>query len=70
MNRSLVRRLTVTVFCCNLLAVTWPGLYFFRMPEPFPFGMPMSMVWPVCWIIVSGITLLFMDSVEKRYEDE
>ena len=45
MTRTLIRRITVIVFLMNALAVTWPVLTFFRMPEPFPLGMPMSMIW-------------------------
>lgn len=70
MTRTLIRRITVIVFLMNALAVTWPVLTFFRMPEPFPLGMPMSMIWPVAWIIISGIILLALDHIEKQYEDE
>ncbi|MEO0435440.1 MAG: hypothetical protein AAF098_00890 [Pseudomonadota bacterium] len=69
MKRTIVRRLTVTMFLLNFLAVTWPVLALFRFPEPFPFGLPLSMVWPIAWIVISGVSLLVLDLVERRYED-
>lgn len=70
MTRIIFRRFAITVFVLNLLAVTWPVLPLFRSPEPFPFGLPLSMVWPVLWILISGVTLLLLDYVERQYEDE
>lgn len=69
MNRTVVRRFTITVFVLNLFAVTWPVLTLFRSPEPFPFGLPLSMVWPIAWIVISGVSLLLLDLVERRYEE-
>lgn len=66
MNRSLIRRLAIGVFLLNLLAVTWPVLSLFRSPEPLVFGLPLSMAWPVAWILIGLITLLVLDHFEKK----
>jgi leucyl-tRNA synthetase len=41
----------------------------FRAPQPFVFGLPLSMAWPIGWILIGWITLLVLDHVESR-EDE
>ena len=66
MKRSWIRRLVVGVFILNLLAVTWPVLSHFRAAEPFVFGLPMSMAWPIGWILIGWITLLLLDHFEQR----
>ena len=68
--RLLIRRLAIIVFLLNLLAVTWPVLSLFRSAEPLVFGFPMSMAWPVAWILIGLITLLVLDYSEKKGEDE
>ena len=68
--RLLIRRLAIAVFLLNLLAVTWPVLALFRSPEPLVFGLPLSMAWPIAWIVIGLITLLVLDYSEKRHEDE
>ncbi len=70
MNRSLIRRLAIGVFLLNLLAVTWPVLSLFRSPEPLVFGLPLSMAWPVAWILVGLIMLLVLDHFENKSKDE
>ena len=68
--RLLIRRLAIVVFLLNLLAVTWPVLAFFRSAEPLVFGFPMSMAWPVAWILIGLITLLVLDYSEQQGKDE
>ena len=70
MTRSLIRRLAIGVFLLYLLAVTWPGATLFRAAEPLVFGMPLSMVWPIAWIIVGWITLMVMEHFENTDQDE
>ena len=65
-----IRLLVVGVFLLNLLAVTWPGISFFRTAEPFVFGLPLSMAWPVAWIVIGWITLLLLDFFEQREGDD
>ncbi|MEM9181993.1 MAG: hypothetical protein AAGB27_02465 [Pseudomonadota bacterium] len=64
-----IRRLTVAVFMLNLLAVTWPVIQFFRQADPRFLGLPLSMAWPVGWIVVGWIMLLLLDYFERREED-
>jgi len=68
--RLWIRRLAVGVFVLNLLAVTWPIASLFRAAEPPVFGLPMSMAWPIAWIVIGWITLLVLDHFEKREEGE
>ena len=65
-----IRRLVAGVFLLNLLAVTWPGISFFRTAEPFVLGLPLSMAWPVAWIVIGWLTLLVLDAVEQREGDD
>jgi hypothetical protein len=64
--RSLIRRLAIGVFLLNLLAVTWPVVSLFRSPEPLVFGLPLSMAWPVAWILLGLVMLLVMDHFENK----
>lgn len=70
MIESLIRRLAVGVFLLYLLAVTWPVATLFRSAEPFVLGMPLSMAWPVAWILIGFITLLVLDHFVNKGEDE
>ena len=70
LTRSLIRRLAIGVFLINVLAVTWPVLALFRSPEPLVFGLPLSMAWPVAWILIGLIMLLVLDHFEERDKDE
>ena len=70
MIRSLIRRLAIGVFLLYLLAVTWPVVSFFRSPEPLVFGLPLSMAWPVAWILIGLIMLLLLDHFEEKDKDE
>ncbi|MEM9057200.1 MAG: hypothetical protein AAGD86_06970 [Pseudomonadota bacterium] len=63
------RWLVAGVFLLNLLAVTWPGIGFLRAPEPFVVGLPLSMAWPVGWIVVGWVALLVLDHSERREDD-
>jgi hypothetical protein len=69
MSRTLVRRIVVAGFLLNLVAVIWPVLGLFRSPEPFVFGLPLSMAWPVAWIVVGWVLLLCLDYSEERGGD-
>ncbi len=68
--RSHVRRLTIGLFLLYLLAVTWPLATLFRAPQPQVFGLPLSMAWPIGWILIGWITLLILDHVENKGRDE
>ena len=70
MIRSLIRQLAIGVFLLNVLAVTWPVLNLFRSPEPLVFGLPLSMAWPVAWILIGFIMLLVLDYFENRDKGE
>jgi hypothetical protein len=64
--RSLIRRLAIGVFLLNVLAVTWPVVSLFRSPEPLVFGLPLSMAWPVAWILIGLVMLLVLDHFENE----
>ena len=66
MIRNLIRRLAIGLFLVNLLAVTWPGLTLFRSPEPLILGLPLSMAWPIAWIVIGWIMLLMLDHFENK----
>ena len=68
--RSLIRRLAIGVFLLYLLAVTWPLATVFRSSEPLVLGLPLSMAWPVSWILIGFITLLVLDHSEKKGKGE
>lgn len=70
MIRPLIRRLAIGLFLLNLLAVTWPVLHLFRMPEPLVFGLPLSMAWPIAWILLGWIMLLVLDHFENKDRGE
>ena len=66
MNRTLIRRIAVVVFLLNVLAVTWPGITPFRLPEPLIFGFPLSMAWPIAWILIGWVTLMVLFHFESK----
>ena len=68
MIRPLIRRLAIGVFLLYLLVVTWPVATLFRAPEPLVFGLPLSMAWPVAWILIGFVTLLVLDHFENKDE--
>jgi hypothetical protein len=68
--RRLIHRLAIGVFLLNLLAVTWPLLAWFRSPEPFVLGLPMSMAWPIAWIIIGWIMLLVVYHFDSKDQGE
>ena len=70
MIRRLIHRLAIGVFLLNLLAVTWPLLAWFRSPEPFVLGLPMSMAWPIAWIFIGWIMLLVLYHVDNKDRGE
>ena len=70
MKRPLIRRLAIGVFLLYLLAVTWPVAILFRSPEPLVFGLPLSMAWPVAWILIGLVTLLVLDHFENKESGE
>lgn len=63
-----IRRLAVAVFLLNLLAITWPVAAIFSAAEPFVLGLPLSMAWPIAWILIGWVTLLILDHFEQRDE--
>ena len=68
--RILIRRLAIGVFLLYLLAVTWPLGALFGSPEPPVFGLPLSMAWPIAWILIGWITLLVLERSESKDQDE
>ena len=68
--RLLIRRLAIAVFLLNLLAVTWPVLIPFRSPEPLVFGLPLSMAWPIAWILIGWVMLLVLYHFDNKVESE
>ena len=68
--RPLIRRLAIGVFLLYLLAVTWPVATLFRSSEPLVFGLPLSMAWPVAWILVGLVMLLVLDHFENKDKAE
>jgi len=68
--RPLIRRLAIGVFLIYLLAVTWPVATLFRTPEPLLFGLPLSMAWPVAWILIGLVMLLVLDHFENKGSGE
>ena len=70
MIRSLIRRVAIGVFLLYLLAVIWPVATLFRSAEPFVLGLPLSMAWPVAWILIGFVTLLVLDHFVNKDEGE
>ena len=70
MIRPLIRRLAIGLFLFYMLAVTWPLATVFRLPEPLVFGLPLSMAWPIAWILLGWIMLLVLDHFENRDQGE
>ena len=70
MIRRLIHRLAIGVFLLNLLAVTWPLLAWCRSPEPLVLGLPMSMAWPIAWIIIGWIMLLVVYHFDSKDQGE
>ncbi len=70
MIRPLIRRLAIGLFLLNLLAVTWPLVTLFRSPEPLVFGLPLSMAWPIAWILIGWVMLLVLDHFENKDQGE
>ncbi len=66
MIRPLIRRLAIGLFLLNVLAVTWPVVTLFRSPEPLVFGLPLSMAWPIAWILFGWVMLLVLDHFENK----
>lgn len=63
-------RLAAVVFALNLLAVTWPLLSLFRAADPRFLGLPLSLAWPVAWIVVGWITLMVLDHFVRREDND
>ncbi len=70
MIRPLIRRLAIGLFLLNVLAVTWPVVTLFRSSEPLVFGLPLSMAWPIAWILLGWIMLLVLDHFENKDQSE
>ena len=68
--RPLIRRLAIGVFLIYLLVVTWPVATLFRSAEPLVFGLPLSMAWPVAWILIGLVMLLVLDHFENKDKAE
>ncbi len=60
-----LRRGVFAFFILYLLAVIWPVALPFSAAEPFVMGIPFSLVWPILWIILGGLALWLLDTVEE-----
>ena len=67
---ALIRRISLVFFLLYLLAVIWPGATLFSAAEPMVFGMPLSMAWPIAWIVAAWVVLLVLDHFENKGQDE
>ena len=70
MPRTVIRRFAIGLFLLYLLAVTWPVAALFRSPQPQVFGLPLSMAWPIAWILIGWVMLLILDYVENKGQGE
>lgn len=70
MTRPLIRRIAIGVYVLNVLAIGWPVITLFRSPEPLVLGLPLSMAWPIAWILIGWVMLLVLDHFEKKEESE
>lgn len=69
MRRTRIRRVVAVFFILYLLAVTWPVAGWFGAAEPFILGLPLSLAWPVVWIVLGFLMLLLLDRGERNGED-
>ena len=65
MRRTWIRRVVAVFFILYLLAVTWPVASWFGSAEPFILGLPLSLAWPVGWIVLGFLMLLLLDRGER-----
>lgn len=70
MPRPIIRRLAIGLFLLYALAVTWPVAALFGSAEPRIFGLPLSMAWPIAWILIGWIMLLVLDHFERKGQGE
>ena len=66
----MIRKIAISVFLLNALAVTWPVASLFRSPQPLILGLPLSMAWPIFWILIGLIMLIVLDYFENRNEGQ
>ena len=66
----MIRRIAIGVFLLYALAITWPVASLFKDSTPLVLGFPLSMVWPVAWIVVGLVMLLVLDHFESKSQDE
>ena len=69
-RRSWARRFAVVMFVLNVFAVTWPVITLFRGARPSILGFPLSMAWPVGWIVIGWVTLLVLDHFESHEDPD
>jgi hypothetical protein len=69
MRRTWIRRAVAVFFMFYLLAVIWPVASWFGAPEPFILGLPLSLAWPVAWIVLGFLMLLLLDHGEHDRND-
>ncbi len=69
MRRSWIRRAVAVFSIFYLLAVTWPVASWFGAAEPFVLGLPLSLAWPVGWILLGFVMLLLLDHGERDRKD-
>jgi hypothetical protein len=69
MRRIWIRRAVGVFFVFYLLAVIWPVAGWFGTAEPFVLGLPLSLAWPVGWIVLGFAMLLLLDLGERDRHD-
>jgi hypothetical protein len=62
----MLRRGVAALFVVYLLVVIWPLGTLFRGAEPFLWGLPFSLLWPLLWIVLGWIALIVLDRAEER----
>jgi hypothetical protein len=60
------RRGTILFFILFIIAMIWPGMMLGNRTFPLVVGLPFSMAWIGCWVILSFFVLVFLDWAEGR----
>ena len=66
MSIQWTRRGTILFFILFIIAMIWPGMMLGNRTFPLVVGLPFSMAWIACWVILSFFALIFLDWAEGR----
>ena len=61
-----IRGGVILFFLLFIVAVTWPGMTLGNRIFPLILGLPTSMVWIACWVVLSFLVLVLLDIMEGR----